>query len=116
MRNNKKMDFKIKINKKISAVILFFVCFMIVQRMNNPYALILYFFLGELVMFIYLNTFKNVDSKIVKLFCLIIFFWFQEFTSAQEFKKLRYVVYVVECVLILYMFIYSFFKKALSFM
>lgn len=102
------MSIRIKPDNRIIAVIFFFVLFMILQRLGSGMLLAGYFIVGEAFFYFYLRGKRNTSRNTRRLFMLMLFFWFQEFTSAQENTGLRYTVYALEVIVILYLFIYSF--------
>lgn len=101
------MKLKFRFNLEIITVILFFSLFMMIQRMNNIYLLTAYFFFGELAIYFYLTFKKKVGRNAKRLFLIMLFFWFQEFASAQEQPFLRYSLYFLEVLLIIYLFCYG---------
>lgn len=102
------MSINLRKCNRVLIIMLFFVLFIFVQRMDNTYLLVIYFFIGELALYLYLSASKRISRKSIRLFIIMLFFWFQEFASAQEHQVLRYIVYGAEIILILYLLGYSF--------
>lgn len=101
------MNLKVRPNCKVPIVILFFCFFILVQRTESALLLIVYFLFSEMVLWYYLSCDKRTSKNARRLFLIMLFFWFQEFTSAQENTVLRYVVYALEIFLIIYLLMYS---------
>lgn len=102
------MSLKVKPDRKIFMVVLFFSLFMLIQRTGSTLFLLIYFMFSEFAFYIYLSSQKKVCKNSRRLFLMMLFFWFQEFVSAQENATLRYAVYVLEIMLIAYLVVYSF--------
>ena len=88
-------------------IVLFFILFMVVQRLGNAYVLIAYFLLGLLALYCILSSSKTVGKTSKRMFLIMLFFWYQEFASAQENRALRYVIYTLEIVLMIYLLFYA---------
>lgn len=101
------MRIKIKLDNRIIVVAIFFILFMILQQLGSGMLLVAYFVIGEFLFYLYLRLNKRTSRNTRRLFLLMLFFWFQEFTSAQENSSLRYTVYVIELLTISYLFVYS---------
>lgn len=99
--NNRKINF----DSKLIAIFIFFSIFMIVQRLNNIFVLIAYFIIGELLLYFYL-TIKKISRNAKRLFLIMMFFWFQEFSSAQDNRILSYFVYAFEIILLISLMLY----------
>jgi|GEM_PF-5261489 len=80
---------------------------MAVQRLGNAYILIAYFWGGLLALYCILSLLKTIRKTPKQMFFIMLFFWYQEFSSAQENRALRYVSYALEIVLMIYLFFYA---------
>lgn len=105
---------KLKLNNGVIfnnvIVILFFSLFMIIQRTGNIYFLLSYFIFGEFFIYLYLSNSKIISKNTKRLLILVIFFWFQEFSSAQDYHVLKYTVYIVEILVLTYLLLFSLFN------
>jgi hypothetical protein len=98
---------KLKISLYPIIIALFFVCFIAIQAIGNVYLLIAYVVFGAIGFNIYFTLVYKNEKNAKRLFLIIMFFWFQEFSSAQENRILRYFVYVVEVILLLMIALYA---------
>lgn len=98
---------KIRPQNHILIIAMFLLCFMVVQTWGNTYLLISYFLIGMFGLYIYMTVSPKITKNAKRLFLLMLFFWFQEFSSAQEHIVLRFFVYTAEIIIISSLFLYS---------
>lgn len=88
----------------------FFVLFMIIQRLNNVYILISYCIAASVLLYGVMRC-ATIPINARRLIILLLFFWFQEFTSAQENNALRIFVYGLEIIILGYLALHSFLNR-----